>query len=535
MMEKTIKINLGGELFQIDEEAYNILKKYLQDIDSRLGHTQGGAETLEDIELRIAEIFHSQGGQAGVITKENVDAMISIIGSPETFETSGETRETGHPVYTANQRKRMYRNPDDTIIGGVCSGIGEYIDIDPVWIRLLFILFTFFFGIGFLVYVALWISLPAARSDSQKREMYGERYYSRNGKGSGGSDSAPGTGSVHSASSNVGNAFNEVFRAIGKVCFVIARVFLILIGICLVICGFLSLISVIMVFFFKYPDYFSTHSFGVNLFYLSDFLNYLVNPAITPWILFLGFIVLLMPLLAMIYWGVKMIFWFRARDGIVSLIALVIWIGSIAALSLILFNEGISYSETAKSVTSEVVLLSHQDLYILSGHKVSELSYDKELTFDDDYNIYFTNNNRNLSVSTRLNINESENNSSDLNIKKRSMGKNRMDAERKAEGLLYNYKISGDTIFLDEYFTIPSGTKYSFDNVSVNLFVPQGTKIHFDKTTENMFRYHHFNDSDRDRFSDSDNKYEKSPADDFQWVMTEDGLRRESLSSGKTR
>ena len=86
MMEKTIKINLGGQLFRIDEEAYDILKKYLQDIDNRLRNTQGGAETLEDIESRIAEIFHSQGGQEGVISKENIEAMISIIGAPETFE-----------------------------------------------------------------------------------------------------------------------------------------------------------------------------------------------------------------------------------------------------------------------------------------------------------------------------------------------------------------------------------------------------------------------------------------------------------------
>ena len=85
-MDKTININLGGTLFQIDEEAFRKLRDYLQAINNRLGNLPGGHETIEDIESRIAEIFNSQKGLAGVITIENVDAMISIIGKPEDFE-----------------------------------------------------------------------------------------------------------------------------------------------------------------------------------------------------------------------------------------------------------------------------------------------------------------------------------------------------------------------------------------------------------------------------------------------------------------
>jgi hypothetical protein len=93
-MDKTIKINLGGTLFQIDEEAYKTLRRYLQDIDDRLKNTPGGAETIEDIESRIAEIFQSQGGTAGVISGDNVEAMISIIGKPEDFDAGSESKGT---------------------------------------------------------------------------------------------------------------------------------------------------------------------------------------------------------------------------------------------------------------------------------------------------------------------------------------------------------------------------------------------------------------------------------------------------------
>ena len=84
----------------------------------------------------------------------------------------------------------------------------------------------------------------------------------------------------------------------------------------------------------------------------------------------LSFIVILMPLLALIYWGVKMIFWFKSRDGIVSLIALIIWVISVAALSLLLFNEGISYAETSKSTTEEIIEKAPSDLYVVAGKKV---------------------------------------------------------------------------------------------------------------------------------------------------------------------
>ena len=110
-MDKTININLGGTLFQIDEDAFRILRDYLQAINNRFGNSQEGRETIEDIESRIAEIFQSQKGLAGVITKENVEGMISIIGKPEDFD-QGES-EPGAPLYSSKKR-RMYRNPDDT-------------------------------------------------------------------------------------------------------------------------------------------------------------------------------------------------------------------------------------------------------------------------------------------------------------------------------------------------------------------------------------------------------------------------------------
>jgi phage shock protein PspC (stress-responsive transcriptional regulator) len=533
-MDKTIKINLGGTLFHIDQEAYTILRRYLKDIDDRLKSTPGGAETIEDIESRIAEIFQSQGAAAGVISKENVEAMISIIGKPEDFETTGEEGQQKEAYYHSATRKKMYRNPYDMIVSGVCGGIGAYLGIEPVWIRLIFILFTCFFGIGLFVYVALWIALPSAHTDTQKRDMYGSSNINSSSRKGTTSYSLSASNSDYAksgpADSGVGNAFNEVFRAIGKVCYVILRIFLIIVGVSFVLTGFIALVSFVMVFFFKYPGYFSTHSFGINIFYLPDFLNYVVNPAVAPWILALSFIVILIPLLALIYWGIKMIFWFKAKDGIFTLVGLVIWVMSVAALSIILFNEGVSYAETGKTVLQEVVAKAPADLYILSDHKVADLHYDKEISVpDENYDIYFINDNKGLFISTRLNINNSEDNSLRIDVRKRSTGRSKVDATNKAESLSYYYRMSGDTLYLDEYFSIPSDTKWSIDNVGVNLFIPEGTLVHFDQTTENMFRAHHHNDEEWGWDHNSEEReYVSSGNGKYLWVMTQEGLRRKS-------
>ena len=168
-MDKTININIAGTLFQIDEEAFRFLRDYLQAINNRFRNVQGGHETIEDIESRIAEIFQSQKGLAGVVTKENVEAMISIIGKPEDFDHIEP--ETEAPVYISEKR-RLYRNPDDTIISGVCSGLGAYLDTDPVLFRILFVI-TAMFGLGLFIYIALWIALPSSQNRfSKKRDVW---------------------------------------------------------------------------------------------------------------------------------------------------------------------------------------------------------------------------------------------------------------------------------------------------------------------------------------------------------------------------
>jgi phage shock protein PspC (stress-responsive transcriptional regulator) len=528
-MDKTIKINLAGILFQIDEKAYHVLRHYLQSIDARLKNVAGGHETIDDIESRIAEIFQTQQGIGGVISVENVEAMISMIGKPEDFdlpEGQPEIRDSG------SSRRRLYRNTDDSIIGGVCGGLGAYLNTDPVWIRIIFILFTFGFGIGFFIYLALWIALQRAVTEAQKRELYGDFYNykthmsGRSANASSGSSAGYSQGSERT--NGVGNAFNEVFRAIGKFCFIVFRIFMIIFGIAFVLMGFMTLLAFILVFFFRYPGFIAMGSMDTNLFYLPDLLHYIVSPSITPWILILSALAVILPLIGLIYWGIKMIFWFRVKDGIISLILLVVWVLSIAALSLILFNEGVSFSQSGRS-SSEIILDNSPDtLHIITGKKASDLHFTKELTLpDDDYTVFMADSTDQLFIRTRLRLNLAEDKLTKIEIRRRSSGRTTTDAVRKAESLIYNYKISNDTLYLDDYFTVPAGNKWAGDNLSVALYIPEKTVLYFDNESEKMFyhRLYIYKMEDNMETSSISTGHEPSELGGKYWIISEDGLQ----------
>ena len=516
-MDKTIKINLAGILFQIEEDAYHILRDYLQAINRRFQNVPGGNETIDDIESRIAEIFQSQQGFAGIISKENVEAMIGIIGNPEDFD-HGENLEGSSAPYT--HKRRLYRNPDETIISGVCGGIGGYLNIDPVWIRVLFILFAVFYGVGFFVYIALWIALPKAITDIQQRELFGDNYRSEVSREKYTKASYSKTNLHENRNDDgvtrAGNAFNEIFGAIGNGFYIFFRIILIIIGLSFVLAGFASLLVFIAAFFFRYPGFISIDFVDTNLFYLPDFLNFILNPSVTPWIMILTSVIVVLPLFALIYWGIKMIFWFRVSDGVVSLIALILWVLSISALVLILFNQGISFAETGSKTENIVIDNPPDTLYLKVSSKVSDLKFDKEITLPgNEYSLYINEYKNEIFSRPRIRLRDSENNSAILTIKKHSNGRVRKEAVEKAESLVYNYKVSNDTIYLDEYYNIPTKYKWTGAYINIDLYLPEGTVIWFDKNSEDMFH---------DYVSNGIYSWEIG---DKYWIWTEEGLKED--------
>jgi len=259
---------------------------------------------------------------------------------------------------------------------------------------------------------------------------------------------------------------------------------------------------------------------NMNLTYFPDFLNYIVNPVLIPWILALTLIAFILPMLALIYWGVKMIFWFKANDGIFSLAGLVLWVMSLAALAIILFNDGISFAETGKSSFKNILPDKPDTLFVITDHKVEDLKFDKKIAFpDDEYAVFMNEQKKELYICPNLKVYQSDDDVTSVEVKKRSAGRSQPDAMKRTEGLLYNYSIHGDTLLLDEYFTIPSGRKWSADNVGINLHIPKGTILKFDSSSLNLIHSHN-NFADEDYFESKDGN-----TGSRLWTMTDEGLK----------
>ncbi len=181
-MKKVININFQGRVVPIEESAYEELKKYTDSLRRYFAREEGRDEIINDIENRIAELFMERlkNRPGGCITDSDINEIIAGIGRPEDFDGEGspeaEQSASGSAhAYTASEpRGSWYRNQSDKVLGGVCSGLANYLKIDPTIVRILFTLITLGgFGSGFLLYIILWVVLPARSMQQQvRRRLY---------------------------------------------------------------------------------------------------------------------------------------------------------------------------------------------------------------------------------------------------------------------------------------------------------------------------------------------------------------------------
>ena len=187
-MKKTLSVNLGGSVYHIDEDAYQLLTNYLQDVKKHL--TESSAEeVLNDIEQRISELFAQwMQGKRDVIVGSDVEKVIGILGRPEQYENDAEPSEESEPTSKSSsesshsrweerpqgQYRRLYRDTENSVFGGVCSGLAAYLNVSIVLMRLVVFLLIWFYGFGFILYIAVWIIIPEARTAAQRLEMRGE-------------------------------------------------------------------------------------------------------------------------------------------------------------------------------------------------------------------------------------------------------------------------------------------------------------------------------------------------------------------------
>ena len=181
-MKTTENISLAGYAFTIETDAYEMLTAYLSEIHESFSDDEYAEEIVADIEERIAELLKEKCVGGMTVNTQTIDDIRRRIGDPKDL-AHNDSESVEEPTKTGTEKsKRLYRNLDEKVLGGVCSGLGEYFGIDKVLFRLAFIILSFIsifgspiptFIIPLLAYSGLWIAMPAARTNEQKREMKG--------------------------------------------------------------------------------------------------------------------------------------------------------------------------------------------------------------------------------------------------------------------------------------------------------------------------------------------------------------------------
>jgi phage shock protein PspC (stress-responsive transcriptional regulator) len=177
-MKKTLSVTLGGRAYLIEENAYHILDTYLTRLKQHFVHDPSAGELMDDIEASMAEKFAEQleRQKQDVVTELDVQEVIAVMGQVEEIEQEQSSTAPQGTEDTKDEAvsKRLYRNEDDMVIAGVCSGLAAYLGIEPVFIRALFVLLFFANGVGLLTYLILWVAVPRAETSIQKLEMRGK-------------------------------------------------------------------------------------------------------------------------------------------------------------------------------------------------------------------------------------------------------------------------------------------------------------------------------------------------------------------------
>ena len=473
-MNKTININLAGIIFHLDEVAFEKFKNYLSNVKTALGKEESGEEIIADIEARIAEIFNlrMKENSSQVVELSDIEFIIETLGQPEAFVDESENEE---PMSSSKKTRRFFRNPDEKLIGGVCSGIGAYFDIDPVWIRVLFLVLLFFTGIGFITYVILWAAIPEAKTTAQKLQMRGEAVNLNNIEKL--FTKVEDYTSTEKIKSGVNSFVSFVVNGIGSIFSFVFK----FIGVMLAIVGALIAFTLIVTLLGIFGSTWNLD--GFNFISLNGYIYGLDGAQAifgSGWRLLAlrvgTLLTLLLPLFALVVFLAKIFGRELTNSKLLSFSGITSFI---VGLILIFISAGSLITDFRERSTET-------DKITLSGMSF-EITAD---IIEDDQGFFFDVEDELLHIeNVRFNIEATTSPTASLELKHAASGRNHSEARQRAQSFDYPTAQIGEELRLSEYFTVPKESLYRGQDLKVTLRLPIGATVYLDESIENIM-YH---------------------------------------------
>ena len=497
-MNKTVNINLGGMFFHIDEEAYQKLTRYFDAIKRSLTNSSGQDEIIKDIEMRISELLtEKQKSDKHVVSLKDVDEVIAVMGQPEDYRIDDEETGNSTPNFSFSKTKKLYRDTENGMIGGVLAGLGHYFGVDKVWLRVFLLIMIFAWGTGFLAYIILWIVMPAATTTTEKLEMTGEPVTISNIEKK-----------VREEFENVSEKFKnanydemgnrvktgaeKIGSSFGNFIIAVLRVFSKFLGIVLILGGltvlFFLLVGIFTLgsgVFIDFPwtsfvetgnltDY-PTWTFGLIMFFAVGIPFFFLS--------LLGF-KLLSPNL-------------RSIGNIAKYTLLAIWLIAVSLAIAIGIKQASAFAVDGRVVQKQNISLNPADTLLI---KFKHNDYFAK-NIDDNSNfkitIDSTGNNVIYSNNVSFKIAQTDTQSAYIQIEKEAKGKTLFEAKQRAEKIKYAYKIIGNQLVFDNYLLTDLKEKFRDQDIEITLFLPLGTLLkmdesvrRYDETNSDYFYWH---------------------------------------------
>lgn len=542
-MKKTIKINIGGIVFQLDDDAYDKLKIYLDLIGRRFGHSAEGNEIVEDIERRIAELlFERTSPQKEAVSLSDVDEIIEIMGSPEDFTVpEGEEKpeaehharvEAEENVGSRRRNRRLYRDTDNSVLGGVCSGLSAFFHLDPVILRVLFVVFAFAWGISIVLYLVLWIIVSPARNAAQRLEMRGEEVTIENIERSVRKeyDAAKNNIRKHGRSDTYNgarSAVGEMIHVLGLIILGIARVIVVIFGLFFILFGFGMMLTFLTGIILTQP--FLNNIFLDSNVSLSQLSSLIFSYSDYQWIMIASVFAVCIPLLALMYAGIKMVVRFKAKDGYVLLSFLIVWIISVVLVTSLVVIKVKDYSGHSESsnITELKVFKNKTVVLDVTAGKIDSLK--KRLLYFESHGgvgVYFKRERNEYYVKPNFRIERADSLHSGLYIEKFAMSKDKQEARKYSSEVTYNWIQNDTAIIFDPVFELPKGKSWGMPHMNVNLYIPQNTKVIF---TKRMIEFLQYSDAniDRENWDEWNNNWNRPVSElNLEYIMGPDGLKK---------
>ena len=370
-MNKTIIININGIVFHIEEDAYDVLRAYMTEVKRHFAYSPDSLEIVTDIENRLAEMFSERlaADQKQVIVLQDVTDVTDRMGNVNDFNTSDDDGIAGDSYRSG---KKLFRDTEDRVIGGVCAGFAHYFAIEPRWMRLLAIIFIFLGGMGLPVYIILWIILPRAVSRAEKMAMKGEPINIQNFKKNFDEEVEGLKGGLHRAHREARPAIDGLGRFIGSAGMVVVKIIVSLIaffGIMFMIGLFIGL--------FTFLGYWNSNQ-------LNAFPFNIVNPAYKSILTISAFVIIFIPLAAIVMFAIKILVTRARISKTVYFAMLIIWLTGLGVGIYHVSKVGAEFNDEAKFAVTTT--LNPADVYYIKVNPVQFLTKEDSLQYNIDPN-----------------------------------------------------------------------------------------------------------------------------------------------------